>query len=243
MKNKVLKSTLQSALKTEFSSIKAKLRANIEKNQSKQSSQKKHDDSLAITDGEIQEKFSECVSENMIEKPIAEKKVFIDTIGQVKPMVNDTVRLIKSVHKSNTSPKNDQAYNKANKAIAQFHFSDEFEPDLNKQGPMKYVREGVDSFEVKNLRRGHYRPDLILDLHGLDQHQAKKELAALLFACQKEHAQCICVVHGIGSHILKNKVPHWLVQHPDVMAFHQAPLEWGGNGAVLALIELKDKFS
>jgi DNA-nicking Smr family endonuclease len=50
-------------------------------------------------------------------------------------------------------------------------------------------------------------------------------------------------VHGIGSHILKNKVPHWLVQHPDVMAFHQAPLEWGGNGALLALIELKDKFN
>ena len=170
MKNKVLKSTLQSALKTEFSSIKAKLRANIEKNQSKQSSQKKHDDSLAITDGEIQEKFSECVSENMIEKPIAEKKVFIDTIGQVKPMVNDTVRLIKSVHKSNTSPKNDQAYNKANKAIAQFHFSDEFEPDLNKQGPMKYVREGVDSFEkvftplgrsITNVKLSDKRPEVI----------------------------------------------------------------------------------
>ncbi|MBU2871253.1 endonuclease SmrB [Colwellia sp. E2M01] len=174
---------------------------------------------------------------------VDEKQLFMDAIGQVKPITNDTVRLTKSGHKSNTSLKNDQADNKANRAIAQFHFSDEFEPDLNKQGPMKYVREGVDSFEVKNLRRGHYRPDLILDLHGLDQHQAKKELAALLFACQKEHAQCICVVHGIGSHILKNKVPHWLVQHPDVMAFHQAPLEWGGNGAILALIELKDKFN
>jgi DNA-nicking Smr family endonuclease len=26
------------------------------------------------------------------------------------------------------------------------------------------------------------------------------------------------------------------------MAFHQAPLEWGGNGALLVLVELKDKF-
>ena len=107
---------------------------------------------------------------------------------------------------------------------------------------MKYVREGVDSFEAKNLRRGIYAPDLILDLHGLDQKQAKLEIAALLFACQKEHARCICIVHGLGSRILKNKVPHWLVQHPDVMAFHQAPLEWGGDGALLALVELKDKF-
>lgn len=227
MKNKALKSELSSIK----ASLKAKLRAESKKNAQRLDQPKMIDEQLKKSAKQIEE------------EQIDDKQLFVDAIGKVKPIVNDTVRLIKSGHKSNTSQKNDQGYNKANKAIAQFHFSDEFEPDLNKQGPMKYVREGVDSFEVKNLRRGHYRPDLILDLHGLDQHQAKKELAALLFACQKEHAQCICVVHGIGSHILKNKVPHWLVQHPDVMAFHQAPLEWGGNGALLALIELKDKFN
>ncbi len=212
------------ALKTKLSTIKAKLRAQSIKQQ------KKTAESL------------NKVAESAKEVP-SDQQIFADVVSQVKPLINDKVRLVKSGHKSNTSLKNDQGHNKANQAIAQFHFSDEFEPNLNKQGPMKYVREGVDSFEVKNLRRGHYQPDLILDLHGLDQHQAKKELAALLFACQKEHAQCVCIVHGIGSHILKNKVPHWLVQHPDVMAFHQAPLEWGGNGALLALIELKDKFN
>ena len=211
------------ALKTKLSTIKAKLRANNE----------------ASAKSVNQQKSVERIKEPQCD----DKQLFADVVSQVKPLVNATVRLIQSGHKSNTSLKNDQGDNKANQAIAQFHFSDEFEPNLNKQGPMKYVREDVDSFEVKNLRRGHYRPDLILDLHGLDQHQAKKELAALLYACQKEHAQCICIVHGIGSHILKNKVPHWLVQHPDVMAFHQAPLEWGGNGAILALIELKDKFN
>ena len=219
------------ALKSELTSIKAKIRATNEASAPQKYQPIKADDSLK----QISKPQSEPLED--------EKQLFSNAIGQVKPMVNDTVRLTKSGHKSNTSLKNDQAYNKANKAIAQFHFSDEFEPNLNKQGPMKYVREGVDSFEVKNLRRGYYSPDLILDLHGLDQLQAKKELAALLYACQKEHAQCICIVHGIGSHILKNKVPHWLVQHPDVMAFHQAPLEWGGNGALLALIELKDKFN
>lgn len=168
-----------------------------------------------------------------------DKQLFSEAIGKVKPMVVDTIHPVKTPGKS----KSKLVEKKSSKQVAQFHFSDEFEPNLNKKGPMQYVREDVDSFEVKNLRRGYYSPDLILDLHGLDQHQAKKELAALLYACQKEHAQCICIVHGIGSHILKNKVPHWLVQHPDVMAFHQAPLEWGGNGALLALIELKDKFN
>ncbi len=168
-----------------------------------------------------------------------EKKLFKDAIGKVKPMVIDTIHPVKRTikHKSTI------AVQKVVQQHAQFHFSDEFEPNLHQQGPMKYVREGVDSFEAKNLRRGQYSPDLILDLHGLDQQQAKLELAALLHACQKEHAQCVCIIHGLGSRVLKNKVPHWLVQHPDVMAFHQAPLEWGGNGAILALIELKDKFS
>ncbi len=168
-----------------------------------------------------------------------DKSLFKEAMGKIKPLKVDTIHFAKKVSKpkTHTQPKN------CKKAIAQFHFSDEFEPHLNKQGPMKYVRSDVNSFEAKNLRRGIYAPDLILDLHGLDQQQAKKEIAALLYACQKEHAQCVCIIHGLGSRILKNKVPHWLVQHPDVMAFHQAPLEWGGNGALLALIELKDKFN
>jgi DNA-nicking Smr family endonuclease len=164
---------------------------------------------------------------------------FQKAIGKVKTIVQDKVQPIRTNVKNKTIVQQ----KKAAKQQAQFYFSDEFEPDLNNQGPMKYVRAGVDTFEVKNLRRGHYVPDLILDLHGLDQQQAKQELAALLYACQKEHARCICIVHGIGSRVLKRKVPHWLVQHPDIMAFHQAPLEWGGDGAILALVELKDKFT
>jgi DNA-nicking Smr family endonuclease len=167
-----------------------------------------------------------------------EKMLFKEAVGKVKPMVQDTIHAVyRSIKQKPKTVKEKNA-----KQIAEFHFSDEFEPQLTTKGPMKYIRNDVDSFEVKNLRRGQYVPDLILDLHGLDKHQAKQEIAALLYACQKEHAQCVCIVHGIGAKVLKNKVPHWLVQHPDVMAFHQAPLEWGGNGALLVLIQLKDKF-
>lgn len=176
-------------------------------------------------------KFKDALSQQ-------EKQLFKEAIGKVKPMVQDTIHPEKRTIKQ----KSILTQQKQAKQDATFYFSDEFEPNLNQKGPMKYVREGVDTFEVKNLRRGYYAPDLILDLHGLDQKQAKLEISALLFACQKEHAHCICIVHGLGSRVLKNKVPHWLVQHPDIMAFHQAPLEWGGDGAILALVELKDKF-
>ena len=123
-------------------------------------------------------------------------------------------------------------------AAASFHFSDGFEAHFDPNGPVKYTKPGEDTHEVKRLRRGDYPPDLILDLHGMKREEAKLELAALIHAAQKQHAHCVCVVHGIGNHILKKSVPSWLVQHPDVLGFHQAPLEWGGQGALLVLIEL-----
>jgi len=166
-----------------------------------------------------------------------DKKAFKESIGKIKPMVQDKIM-------PERKPLNKIAKQKKeiNRQEAQFHFSDEFEPELPDQGPMKYIRAGVDTFEAKNLRRGVYAPELILDLHGLDQHNAKKEIAALMAACHKEHVRCVCIVHGIGARVLKNKTPHWLVQHPDVMAFHQAPLEYGGDGALLVLVDIKDKY-
>ncbi|EKY3199479.1 endonuclease SmrB [Cronobacter turicensis] len=123
---------------------------------------------------------------------------------------------------------------------ASHYFSDEFQPLLNSDGPMRYVRPGVDHFELKKLRRGDYSPELFLDLHGLTQMQAKQELGALIAACRREHVFCACVMHGHGKHILKQQTPLWLAQHPHVMAFHQAPKEYGGDAALLVLIEVEE---
>lgn len=167
-----------------------------------------------------------------------EKQLFKEAVGKIKQLEQDKV-----VHrKPKSTPSSVKANNLTSRQGAEFHFSDEFEPNLNATGPMKYVKEGADSFEAKNLRRGIYQPELILDLHGLNQEHAKREIAALMLACHKEHARCVCIVHGIGNRILKSKVPHWLVQHPDVLAFHQAPLEYGGDGAILVLVDIKDKY-
>ena len=72
------------------------------------------------------------------------------------------------------------------------------------------------------------------------QQQAKQELGALIAACRREHVFCACVMHGHGKHILKQQTPLWLAQHPHVMAFHQAPKEYGGDAALLVLIEVEE---
>lgn len=110
------------------------------------------------------------------------------------------------------------------------YFSDEYQPHLEEDGPTRYVREDVSKFELKKLKRGSYPPEICTDLHGMNQQQAKQELAALLTLCRRENIHVASVMHGIGKHILKQRIPSWLAQHPNVQAFHQAP----ASGAVTA---------
>ncbi|MBT0724094.1 endonuclease SmrB [Rosenbergiella sp. S61] len=120
------------------------------------------------------------------------------------------------------------------------YFSDEYQPLLAVEGAVRYTRADVNPYEVKKLRRGDYTPEICLDLHGLTQQQAKKELGAMIAACRRERLFCASVMHGHGKHILKQQIPLWLAQHPYVMAFHQAPKMFGGNAAILMLIEVDE---
>jgi len=126
------------------------------------------------------------------------------------------------------------------KLDADSYFSDTYQPHLPSEGVMRWSRDDTDKFELKRLRRGDYQPDLLLDLHGMRQSEAKLELAALIKACIKQQCPCCCVMHGHGSGILKQNIPMWLAQHPHVMAFHKAPKEWGGDAALLVLIDIGD---
>lgn len=119
-----------------------------------------------------------------------------------------------------------------------FYFSDGYEPLLNDEQKVRYLRDGEASHLLKQLRRGDFPPELFLDLHGLTREQAKQELAALLHACEKENIACASVMTGYGTYTLKQQIPRWLVQHPKIRALHQAPKEWGGDAALLLLFEI-----
>ena len=121
---------------------------------------------------------------------------------------------------------------------ALFFFSDEYEPLLNEESAVKYLRTGEDSHLLKRLRRGDFEPELFLDFHGLTRKQAKLELASLILACEKERIECASVMTGYGTYTLKTQIPRWLVQHPRVRALHQAPREWGGEAAILMLLDV-----
>lgn len=161
--------------------------------------------------------------------------------GKTRRLKQDKIHPTPAPGKEKSQLKSQLKTAKAKQRQASFYFSDEFIPNLPTQGPLSYIGEGQSSFLAKQLRRGDFYPDLILDLHGYNKENAKLELAELIDECQKKHVHCACVVHGLGEYILKQKVPHWLVQHPAILAFHEAPREWGGKGALLILVELPNR--
>ncbi|MBF0750996.1 MULTISPECIES: endonuclease SmrB [unclassified Pasteurella] len=153
----------------------------------------------------------------------------------IKPIKQDTFIALRQ----KSSQKKSHLRDIREKEDTLFYFSDEYEPLLNENdGMVKYLREGEDSHLLKRLRRGDFSPELFLDLHGLTREQAKMELAALLLACENERVDCASIMTGYGSFTLKKQIPRWLVQHPKVRALHQAPREWGGEAAILILIEV-----
>ena len=121
-----------------------------------------------------------------------------------------------------------------------FWFSDQFEGYIAEGATLSWVQSGDDPHLSGRLRRGEFQPQVVLDLHGMTTLQAKTELAGLLAYCEKHQFNCACVVHGKGLGILAKKVPNWLIQHPNVRAFHTAPKSWGKHGALLLLLKLND---
>ncbi len=158
--------------------------------------------------------------------------LFRQSLEGVKPLQQDSVN-----HKPPV-PTPDKTRAKQARKLADHYFSDSYQPALPTEGPMRYVRNPAHHFELKRLRRGDHSPELLLDLHGMTQAEARHELIALIDACKRQQIPCASVMHGLGSGVLKARIPAWLTQHPDILAFHQAPLEWGGQSALLILVEV-----
>ena len=105
-----------------------------------------------------------------------------------------------------------------------------------------YRAPGLQESAFRRLRRGTYRIEAELDLHGMNSATAKVELHAFLAECMSQGLRCVRVIHGKGlrsSHqgpVLKTRVDHWLRRSKDVLAFVSARPQHGGTGAVYVLL-------
>lgn len=96
---------------------------------------------------------------------------------------------------------------------------------------------------LRKLRRGTWPPQDSLDLHGNKSGAARKLLQGFLQEALQREFRCVLVIHGKGLNsrggeaVLRKLARHWLIQHPRVAGFCDAPPNEGGSGAVLVLLK------
>ena len=105
-----------------------------------------------------------------------------------------------------------------------------------------YLRQGLSRDLLRKLRRGHWVAQDELDLHGLNQEQARAILGQFLAECRHRHLRCVRIIHGKGLRspnrepVLKGRISQWLARREEILAYCQAPQNLGGSGAMMVLL-------
>lgn len=172
----------------------------------------------------------------------AERDLFARSVGAVRPLP-ETHRQRQASTPSRPPPVPVQQQ-RDEQAVMREALSDEFDVEtlLDTDEALSYRRDGLGPDVVRKLRRGGWRLQGQIDLHGLRQDEAREALADFLRQSHKQGLRCVRVVHGKGlgspgkTPVLKLRVQRWLVQKKEVLAFVQARPAEGGAGALVVLL-------
>ena len=122
------------------------------------------------------------------------------------------------------------------------------DPDilLNSSGDeLFFYRPGLQKSTIIKLKKGKYKIEAELDLHGLRSNEAKSRVNDFISNCLSNSKYCIKIIHGKGHGsynkmpVLKNKVAKWLSLDNRVLGYCSARPNDGGTGAVYVLLRLK----
>ncbi len=107
---------------------------------------------------------------------------------------------------------------------------------------MSYRRASLPERTFRHLRRGRFRIEGEMDLHGLTVNQARLRLREFVAEAAARGIGCVRVIHGKGLRsgprgpVLKTCVQRWLSRWDEVLAFVSARARDGGSGAVYVLL-------
>ena len=97
---------------------------------------------------------------------------------------------------------------------------------------------GIDRTSARRMQRGQAYIEDRLDLHGLSQEQAQKEVKAFISSAVQKNFRHVLIITGKGRDghgILREKVPEWLKDVP--LCYHLNAISYaqpkdGGKGAL-----------
>lgn len=117
------------------------------------------------------------------------------------------------------------------------------DPALAAGDELVYYRPEIQPLVVRRLRRGEYRVQREIDLHGLTVAEAKQALREFLIEALEARVRCVRIIHGKGLRsghrgpVLKTAVAAVLRRSGAVLAYVSARQADGGTGAVYVLLD------
>jgi len=118
----------------------------------------------------------------------------------------------------------------------------EWTSDVGPGDVLSFTRGGVRRRDFERLRRGRFRIEADLDLHGRIVADAATALGDFLEDSRRRGRRCVRIVHGkgfgsrSGLPIMKSHVDRWLRARAEVLAFCSATPPDGGTGALYVLL-------
>ncbi len=120
----------------------------------------------------------------------------------------------------------------------------DFDPaEIETGEELLYRGTGLQDRQFRRLRRGQFRIEGELDLHGFTADAARLAVATFLTRARQAGNRCVRIIHGKGRGsrngrpVLKTRVHFWLRQRRDVLGFSSALPADGGTGAVYVLLK------
>lgn len=169
-----------------------------------------------------------------------ESAVFRDAVGAVATVTSNRKR-----RPEKTLPSTQPIMREADEAAVMAELLDDAppDPDIETGDDLVHRQEGIQHGVVRRLRRGHYRCQAEIDLHGMVVDVARHCLGVFLHDALDNGYRCVRIVHGKGLRsghrgpVLKNKVAGWLSRREEVLAFVSARPVDGGTGALYVLLK------
>jgi DNA-nicking Smr family endonuclease len=174
---------------------------------------------------------------NMKKKPdisLQDLNIFHSAVKGVKRIRTDKIPLL---------PPHAQPIKKARKKETESHAIDLNEiidlPTVGSEEKISFNQPGISHKTLRNLRKGQYNVEAVLDLHGMTINDAKTAVNKFLRQCINDNIRVVLIIHGKGrgkQPILKNKLNHWLRGLTAVLAFCSASSSHGSRGAMYVLL-------
>ena len=170
-----------------------------------------------------------------------ELDLFRAMMSDVAPIKQDKIETIQNHQASDAQLARQQAAQSLSDGDPEY-LSLDYAKMVKPDDMLEFKRSGVQDGVFRKLRLGKYDIQARLDLHKKSLRDARDEVLGFLRQCQRMDLRAVMIVHGKGEKsnppaLMKSYVSTWLEQIDDVMCYHSALRQHGGNGALYVMLK------